>query len=501
MLTVAFSLMTLLALIAETSVAQKDPRPSRSDQNDIVTTAASSGNFDTLVSLLITSGLDEAIREADNITVFAPTDDAFAKLPNDVLVSLRKAENRDKLAKILKLHVATTEISIAKRPPSHPTKSAKTLLGQKLNFERKGNDVFVNNAKVVARNIRCTNGLVHAIDSVLLPSETENTLIGVAEKAGNFKTLLTAVKSAGLADALMGKGPFTVLAPTDKAFSAIPKKDLNELLKPENQDKLAAILKLHVISGLLPVKDAVAAGDAKSIAGQQIRFTVKSGRISVADARILENDIQADNGIIHVIDRVLLPAAKSEHTSTSKSKSKTLKTKQQKSHSERENRKTQTPWSTTGSPKANAPAEKAGNDSSLKSITITAGWNDNVVRDGIKADLITIRCTGGGSVKLTNVQAQKIVTSVLGGSSATISGTVHEHDAKVFGGATLRSSKLIAQNTNIHVNGGGQATVNSVQSLTAKANGGADLRYVKTDAKISKTINKYATFRPIEHGQ
>ncbi len=420
-------------------------------EDDILTTAASNGSFKTLVGLVVAADLDDALQGKGDFTVFAPTDEAFAKLPAATLQSLLKPENREQLVAILKYHVLPSAVSIPKRRPSHPLKSAKTLLGERVRFERNGSDVKVNDANVVIRNIRCSNGIIQVIDNVLLPPQPEdNSIVGAAKKAGNFKTLLAAVEAAGLGEALSGKGPLTVFAPTDKAFKALPKGTLKDLLKTENKDRLATILKYHVVAGKITARDAVKAGRATTLADERVNVSIRDGRIRINDATVISNDIETSNGIIHVIDQVLLPE-NSSHTSNSSSDSQS-------------------------------------------EITITASWNRPAVRDGITADRINIRCSGGASVRLTNVTAKEIVTRIGGGGSVSISGTTVQHTATVSGGGTLRARDLVTDNTEIRVNGGGVAAVNAKTSLAATANAGAKIRYVDTEAKITKTISKYADF-------
>lgn len=134
---------------------------------------------------------------------------------------------------------------------------------------------------------------------------SQGNIIQVAEKAGDFKTLLTAIKVANLTKTLEGKGPFTVFAPTDKAFAALPKQTLDQLLK--DPKALANILTYHVILGQVPAS-AVKSGDVKTANGQEIHITVHGENVMVNNARVIKTDIQANNGTIHVIDKVLLPS-------------------------------------------------------------------------------------------------------------------------------------------------------------------------------------------------
>ena len=122
--------------------------------------------------------------------------------------------------------------------------------------------------------------------------------------AGSFKTLATALGAAGLVDTLKGKGPFTVFAPTDEAFAKVPKADLDALLK--DKAKLTAVLTYHVVPGKVMAKD-VKAGQVKTVQGSNITVSTSSGGVSVNNAKVVKTDIVADNGVIHVIDTVIMP--------------------------------------------------------------------------------------------------------------------------------------------------------------------------------------------------
>lgn len=133
-------------------------------------------------------------------------------------------------------------------------------------------------------------------------------IVDTAIEAGTFKTLVTAVKAAGLAEVLKGKGPFTVFAPTDDAFAKLPKGTVEDLLKPENKEKLKAILTYHVVSGKVTATDAAKLTSAKTVQGESIGIEVEGGKVQINDAKVVKADIEASNGVIHVIDSVILPA-------------------------------------------------------------------------------------------------------------------------------------------------------------------------------------------------
>lgn len=131
-------------------------------------------------------------------------------------------------------------------------------------------------------------------------------IVAVAEGAGKFTTLCTAVKAAGLTETLQGKGPFTIFAPTDEAFAKLPKGTLEDLLKPENKEKLAGILTYHVLGGKIMAAD-VKTMEAKTVNGQKLSLVAEDGKVTVDKANVIMADVAASNGVIHAIDKVLMP--------------------------------------------------------------------------------------------------------------------------------------------------------------------------------------------------
>lgn len=131
-------------------------------------------------------------------------------------------------------------------------------------------------------------------------------LVAVAAGADNFKTLVAAVKAAGLVETLQGKGSFTIFAPTDAAFAKLPAGTVESLLKPENRDKLVAILTYHVVPGKVLAAD-VKTMEAKTVQGQSVKIAVSGAGVTVDNAKVVKTDVMAENGVIHVIDTVILP--------------------------------------------------------------------------------------------------------------------------------------------------------------------------------------------------
>ncbi len=270
----------------------------------IIATAASTGTFRTLVNALVAADLVDALKDDGPFTVFAPTDEAFAKLPAADLANLLKPENKEALRKVLTLHVVP---GLLTADALASLGSPKTLNGARLTVAANRHGLAINEATVLKADIACGNGVIHVIDRVLAPSASSTDILGVAESKNSFKALAAAVKAAGLEEVLRGDGPFTLLAPTDEAFGKLPKDKLEALSRPNNRAALAEILKFHVIPSRVSARQVVANGKAKTLQGGSVVASIEDGRIVLSGARVLATDLKADNGIIHVIDAVLIP--------------------------------------------------------------------------------------------------------------------------------------------------------------------------------------------------
>ncbi len=278
------------------ATAAKDAKP------NIVETALAAGNFKTLAAALTAADLVKPLQGAGPFTVFAPTDEAFAALPKGTLENLLKPKNKAMLQSILTYHVVPGTYAadkVAKMP------FAGSLNGQRVGFKVSDKGVTINGSRITVTDIQCSNGVIHVIDSVILPSTDD--IIETAVKAGSFKTLAAAIKAAGLVEALKADGPITVFAPTDAAFAALPKGTVESLLKPENKAQLAAILKFHVIPGRVYADAAAKGAKVATLQGGSIQTMAKDGKVWVNGAQVIGADIETSNGVIHIIDSVLLP--------------------------------------------------------------------------------------------------------------------------------------------------------------------------------------------------
>ncbi|MEJ2205830.1 MAG: fasciclin domain-containing protein [Gemmatimonadota bacterium] len=268
------------------------------DPLNIVETAQEAGSFTTLITALDATGLTSALEGPGPFTVFAPTDDAFAALPAGTLEAL--LADPDALAAILLYHVAEGDLRAGDVVGST---FIPTLNGQAVTVGEDGGPT-IDGAAILTADILASNGVIHVIDQVILPSD-EN-IVEIALGNESFSTLVTALTAADLVGALQGDGPFTVFAPTDEAFAAVPADMLAALLA--DVDALTQVLTYHVVPGRVLSSDVVAINSAETLNGASVSITVDGGAVRVDDANIIATDIQGTNGVIHVIDQVILPA-------------------------------------------------------------------------------------------------------------------------------------------------------------------------------------------------
>jgi uncharacterized surface protein with fasciclin (FAS1) repeats len=335
-------------------------------EGDIVDIAVGDGRFTTLVTAVTEAGLVDTLKGEGPFTVFAPTDDAFAALPEGLVAAL--LNDVPALTDILLYHVVAGKVMAA---DVVKLTEAPTVLGENVAIAVQDGAVVLNGTtKVVITDIVASNGVIHVIDAVLLPTrgagegdylvkpgdtlsgiahallgnssryleiveltnakhETDATyafienpnlirinwklavpqgagdIVDIAVRDGRFTTLVTAVTEAGLVETLKGAGPFTVLAPTDDAFGKLPEGTIPALLA--DLPTLKNILLYHVIPGSAPASVVVTLTSADTALGVPVKISVVGDTVMINDAKVIITDVIADNGIIHVIDTVLLP--------------------------------------------------------------------------------------------------------------------------------------------------------------------------------------------------
>ena len=319
------SVLPATAATKKTAPTKKAPTKTAT-LKDIVETAVGAGSFKTLAAALTAADLVSTLKGPGPFTVFAPTDAAFAKIPKADLDAI--LADKKKLTEILTYHVVAGSAP-ASTVLTLDGKSAKTVNGAEVKIGVSGGKVTLNgNVNVTAVDVKASNGIIHVIDSVLLPPRPAapsatvaplkdivdtppvsggRTIVDVATSNGSFKTLLAAIDAAGLTATLKSAGPFTVFAPNDHAFAVLPQETIATLLKPENKKALTDILTYHVTPGKLSATQVLASLELPTVNGKKSKIALVNGRPFINGATIKITDIETSNGVIHVIDTVMLP--------------------------------------------------------------------------------------------------------------------------------------------------------------------------------------------------
>ena len=267
---------------------------------NIVEIAVADGRFTTLVTALQLTGLDVTLQEPGPFTVFAPTDDAFAALPPGVLDAL--IADPGALANVLLYHVVAGRL---KAEDVVLEDALETVLGEDVQVRVVGGEVFVNDSKVIITDIMAENGVIHVIDAVLIPPDPKPDIVDTAVDAGIFTTLVTALELTGLDDVLRGDGPFTVFAPTDDAFAALPDGLLDKLIA--HPDLLTAVLLYHVVDDELDSMEVGSRRWIRTVGGGYVLVWKYDGNLFINRSKVIVADVEASNGVIHVVDEVLVP--------------------------------------------------------------------------------------------------------------------------------------------------------------------------------------------------
>ena len=266
----------------------------------VVDIVVNSETHNTLEAAVVAAGLVETLQGAGPFTVFAPTDAAFAALPAGTVEAL--LADIPALTNILTYHVAG-----AKTMSSSLSNGQKvvTVQGKEVIVTINENGVFINNAKVTVADIEAENGVVHVIDAVLLPPSMPATVVDIVVNSETHNTLEAAVVAAGLVETLRGAGPFTVFAPTDAAFAALPAGTIEALLA--DIPALTNILTYHV-AGAKAMSSSLSNGQkVVTVQGKEVTVTIDENGVFINNAKVTVADIEADNGVVHVIDAVLIP--------------------------------------------------------------------------------------------------------------------------------------------------------------------------------------------------
>jgi len=271
--------------------------------------AVATPELSTLVAALKAADLVGTLASKGPFTVFAPTNKAFAALPPGTLTNLLKPENKAQLVDLLTYHVDSGRL-LAK--DLMDMQMITTVEGKNATVRVAGSTILINSARVTAADNLATNGVVHIIDAVLMPSDApkptpSKSIVELAVATQDLSTLVTALKAADLVGTLSGKGPFTVFAPTNTAFAALPPGTLNNLLKPENKAQLVDVLTYHVDSGRFMAKDLMDMHMMTTLEGETVTVRTAGSTIFINSAKVTAADNDATNGVVHIIDAVLHP--------------------------------------------------------------------------------------------------------------------------------------------------------------------------------------------------
>ncbi len=300
-----FNLVPVMLIMAVLffSSCNDDKEMSEIDEKNIVEVAAEAGQFNVLIQAAQKAGLAEYLSTQEGITVFAPTDAAFQNLLKDLgAASLDDIPVAD-LTNILLYHVIDGRtMSTDLKSGYFPTlsKSGENSISMYINV---GAGVSINkNIKVTAADISAKNGVIHVVDKVILPP----SVVNIALDNDNFTILVQAVVKAGLVNALSGNGPFTVFAPTNDAFNTLFAQLGISAINDLTADQLIPILTYHVVSGNVLSKNLVNGKVGTLNEGKSLTINLTSG-VKINNSEVVAADIQGSNGVVHVINKVLIP--------------------------------------------------------------------------------------------------------------------------------------------------------------------------------------------------
>jgi transforming growth factor-beta-induced protein len=273
---------------------------------NIVEIAAADERFSTLVAAVTKAGLVETLSSEGPFTVFAPTNDAFAALLAKLGITAEELLANPDLGKILTYHVVAGKVTAA---DVITLSKATTVNGKDIMIEVKDGNVILNGSiKVIITDIMASNGVIHVIDGVLLPpADPKPSIVDIAVGNPDFSTLVAALTKADLVGALSGEGPFTVFAPTNAAFEKLASDlgvEVADLLELPN---LKAILLYHVAKGAVKAEQAVELGSIPTLNGASVHVSKKDTGVFINKSKVIGADVEASNGIIHIIDTVLIP--------------------------------------------------------------------------------------------------------------------------------------------------------------------------------------------------
>ncbi|MDR9415025.1 MAG: fasciclin domain-containing protein [Gracilimonas sp.] len=294
-----FAILSSMSFIA----CSDDDGMNADPELNIVETAQENEDFSILVQALTDTGLDEPLSEDGTFTVFAPTDAAFEALPDGLLESL----SSDQLTQILQYHVLANQVASTDLSAQQ---AVETLSEETIYVTVNNGEVTINNtATVLTADIETSNGIIHAINGVILPNSFQ-TIVETAAKNYNLSTLVTLLENANLVSTLSEEGPFTVFAPTNDAFNAV-----SDVLDGLTSEQVAEVLTYHVAATEALSGDLDDGMNITTVQGEDISVRISGNTVSLnGNATVTNPDLQGTNGVVHIIDAVILPPSFSQNT-------------------------------------------------------------------------------------------------------------------------------------------------------------------------------------------
>ena len=296
-------MMLLGAALFFTSCNNDDETMDEPAVKNVVEVAAAAGQLNILIEAAQKAGLAEYLSTQEGITVFAPTDAAFQSLLSDLGASSLNDIPTENLKNILLYHVMGSKVMAGDLSTGYFPTLAQAGAGKISMYINVSGGVYINkNVKVTTADIEAKNGIIHVVDKVILPP----SVVNIALDNDNFSILVQAVVKAGLVDALNGNGPFTVFAPTNDAFKALFAQLGISGIDDLTAEQLTPILLYHVVSGNV-LSSSLSNGEVNTLnQGKKLMINL-SGGVKVNDSNVVAADIQGSNGVVHVINKVLIP--------------------------------------------------------------------------------------------------------------------------------------------------------------------------------------------------
>jgi len=280
-------------------------RHTKNSTESVVEIVSEAGAFNILLEAVKAAGMQDVLEGEGPITIFAPTDDAFRKKLENVARNPHDPSFKRFLQEMLSYHIVPGTVTAEEM---RQTPGLTSLRGTRINIRSKDDSVMANTANVIQNDIMASNGVIHIIDDVLLSCSKSVGCVPLGDPERRFRTFLTAQRGVTPMKELFGDNSITLFVPTDEAFAKLPEGMLERLLKPENQDQLDALVRNHYLTSRVYSDDVDEDSSLKTLNGDHIHIQQRGSELYVNGAKIIETNIDKSNGVVHMIDTVLIPS-------------------------------------------------------------------------------------------------------------------------------------------------------------------------------------------------